>query len=87
MPSVKSKRGARSSVQPSAPCRLPVPPKARPRTDVPVDMSRREAFLLLPPEERERRIQAFIDALAPAFADYSVDDFRADQHREAEHDG
>ena len=44
------------------------------------------AFVKLPLAERKRRIQAFIDALAPAFADYSSEDFRAEQRREAERD-
>ncbi len=72
-----------SSPKKRAPSRRPAarPSKARPRTDIRIDMSRREAFLLLPLEERKRRIQAFIDAFAPAFARYSSADFRADQRR------
>jgi len=61
------------------------PPKARPR-DIPIDWSRSDTFLRLPLEERERRTEAFRAALAPAFANYSSDDFRADQRREAERD-
>ena len=61
-------------------------PKGEPLPTVKVDMSRRKAFLLLPEKERERRLQAFIDYFAPAFADYSSNDFRADQRREAERD-
>ena len=62
------------------------PPLARPRPDIKIDWSRCDAFLRLPLEERDRRLEAFRAALAPAFADYSSDDFRADQRREAERD-
>jgi len=51
-----------------------------------VDMSAREAFLKLPLAERRRRLDAFRAALGPALADYSSDDFRTDQRREAERD-
>jgi hypothetical protein len=61
-------------------------PKAPTHIDPKIDWSRRDAFLRLPLEERQRRTQAFIDYFAPAFADYSSDDFRADQRREAERD-
>jgi len=60
-------------------------PEARVRT-IHVDWSRSDAFLKLPLEERKRRTEAFRAALAPAFADYSSEDFRADQRREAERD-
>ena len=62
------------------------PPLARPRPDIKIDWSRCDAFLRLPLEERDRRLEAFRAAFAPAFADYSSDDFRADQRREAERD-
>ena len=72
--------------QPTAPPRKNGhPPKARPR-HIEIDWSRSDAFLRLPLEERQRRTEAFRSALAPAFADYSSDDFRADQRREAERD-
>ena len=61
-------------------------PKGEPLPTVKIDMSRREAFLRLPIEERERRIEAFRKALAPAFANYSSEDFRRDQREEAERD-
>ena len=61
------------------------PPLARPR-DIPIDWSRCDAFLKLPLEERDRRLEAARAALGPAFADYSSDDFRRDQRREAERD-
>ncbi len=61
------------------------PPKAMPRTDIKIDTSRQDAFLKLPREERERRIQAFIDHFAPAFTEYSSQDFLADRQRETEH--
>ena len=64
----------------------PTPPLALPHIDIEIDWSRRDAFLKLPLEERDRRLEAFRAALAPAFADYSSDDFRADQRREAERD-
>ena len=61
------------------------PPKARPRA-VPVNAGDREHFLRLPLEERKRRIRAFIDHFAPAFADFTSEDFRAAQRREAGND-
>ena len=57
-----------------------------PRTDIKLDTSRQNAFLQLPQEERERRIQSFIDHFAPAFADYSSRDFLAERRREVERD-
>lgn len=84
MPIASSPKKRTPPKRPSA--RAARPPKARLRTDIRIDMSRREAFLLLPLEERKRRIQAFIDAFAPAFADYSSADFREDQRREAENE-
>jgi hypothetical protein len=63
-----------------------IPPKAMPRTDIKLDTSRQDAFLELPMEERERRIQSFIDHFAPAFAGYSSQDFLADRRREVERD-
>ncbi len=63
-----------------------MPPKAMPRADIKLDTSRQDAFLELPPEERERRIRSFIEHFAPAFADYSSQDFLADRRGEIEHD-
>lgn len=74
------------NAEPQTTCEDCPPSKAMPRTDLKIDMCRREAFLKLPLEERDRRLEAFRAALAPAFADYSSEDFRADQRREAEHD-
>jgi hypothetical protein len=71
---------------PAAQARKRKHPKAPTDFTIEVDWSRRDAFLKLSIEERERRIQGFIDYFAPAFADYSSDDFRADQRREAERD-
>lgn len=62
------------------------PLKAVPRADIKIDTSRQDAFLELPIEERERRIRSFIDHFAPAFADYSSQDFLADRSRETERD-
>ena len=76
---------ARRSVKPSSTRKNPCP-KAPTHIKVEIDWSRCDAFLRLPLEERERRTEAFRAALAPAFADYSSDDFRADQRREAERD-
>ena len=91
MPAVKSKRPARrpgkAVAKPKAvkrPAKRSLACMAQPEPVV--DMSRREAFKKMSLAERRRRNQAFIDALAPAFADYSSDDFRADQRREAERD-
>ena len=67
--------------------RAKLPLVERLRLDFKADWSRSDAFLRLPAEERERRVQAFIDHFAPAFAGYSSGDFRADQRREAECDG
>jgi hypothetical protein len=51
--------------------------------DIRIDWSSRAAFLALPLEERQRRTEAWRAEMAPAFANYSSDDFRADQRREA----
>ena len=64
----------------------PRPAKSQPRIDPLFDMSAADAFHKLTPHERRRRLEAFRAALAPAFADYSSEDFRADQRREAERD-
>jgi len=93
-----ARRSGKSAVKPSAvkrPVKRISPAHSNPgytisahgNCPVPIiDMSRCEAFRKLSLEERRRRNQAFIDALAPAFADYSSSDFRADQRREAERD-
>ena len=77
-----AKRPTKRSVKPSS-TRKSACPKAPTHIKIDIDWSRRDAFLKLPLKERERRIEAFRAALAPAFADYSSDDFRADQRREA----
>ena len=80
-----AKRPAKRAVKSSS-SRKNTCPKAPTNIKIDIDWSRRDAFLKLPLEERKRRVQAFIDYFAPAFADYSSDDFRADQRREAERD-
>jgi len=63
------------------------PVKGLPHIDPMIDMSAADVFHKLPLAERRRRLKAFQAALGPALADYSSDDFRADQRREAERDG
>ncbi len=62
------------------------PSKAKPRIDIKIDTNRQDAFLKLPIEERKRRIQSFIDYFAPAFAEYSSEEYLADRRRETKRD-
>ncbi len=78
--------GAATDAKRPAKGRGRTPPKARPRADIRIDTSRQDAFLKLPLEERERRIQGFIEYFAPAFAEYSSQDFLADRRGEIERD-
>jgi len=85
-PVAKTKRAARRPGKPAAKPKVAKRPALLEQPVPIVDMSAREAFLKLPLAERRRRLEAFRAALAPAFADYSSDGFRADQRREAERD-
>lgn len=62
------------------------PRLARPRKDLHIDTSVSEAFLRLPPEERERRLGEAGKIFREAFAGVSVDSMIAEKRREAARD-
>jgi len=95
MPVAKTKRATqrpkKAAAKPKAvkrPTKSPAKHQGKPwpEIDLMIDTSAGDAFRKLPLAERRRRLKAFQAALGPALADYSSEDFRRDQRREAERD-
>lgn len=63
------------------------PRLARPRKELRIDTSVSEAFLRLPMQERERRLDEAGKMFREAFSNVSVDDLIAEKRREALRDG